>query len=75
MTEKEMDIICRLVTHIQKGDVSNDFLVQLIELSGSFLNIKTRSEYAKENEISYNGAKHHRCNVKLFGVNFIIDND
>ena len=54
--------------------LSNNDLVQIIESAGSYLNIKTISDYAKINGISYNGAKHHRDNVSIFGVKFIIDN-
>ena len=35
----------------------------------------TISDYAKQNNISYNGAKNFRDKVELFGVIFVIDND
>lgn len=60
---------------MEKKLLSNDDLVQIIEQCGSYLNLMTISDYAHKNNISYNGAKHHRDNVELFGVKFIIDNE
>lgn len=68
-------VLNRLSQLIQNGEIDNNGLVQIIELCGSFLNLKTRSAYSRENKISYNGVKHFRRNVDLFGVKFIIDND
>ena len=64
----------RLSQLIESGDINNDDLVHIIELCGSYLNLTTRSNYVKENKISYNSAKHYRKNVYLFKTNFIIDN-
>lgn len=60
---------------VMKGDLSNGDLVQIIELCGSFLNIKSIPEYAKENNISYNGVKKCRNIVEIFGCKFVIDNE
>ncbi|MFZ2486935.1 MAG: hypothetical protein WAZ19_02340 [Anaerolineae bacterium] len=54
--------------------LSNDDLVNIIKTCGYYLNLRTISDYAKENNISYNGAKNFRNKVKLFGVKFVIDN-
>lgn len=75
MTEKEKKILARLSELIMKGELSNDFLVQNIELAGSFLNLQTISNYAKANNLSYNGVKNHRNVRNLFNVNFVVDND
>jgi len=56
-------------------ELDNDSMVQIIEHCGYYLNLKTISDYARENKISYNGAKKFRKVVKIFGVKFIIDND
>jgi hypothetical protein len=56
-------------------DLNNDSLVQIIELSGMLLNLKSISNYAKDNDLSYNGVKHHRNIVELFGNKFVLDND
>lgn len=74
MTKKETLTIEKFDKYCFENNVSNEFLVQIIEHSGSYLNIKTISDYAKSENISYNGAKKFRNNIKLFGVKFIIDN-
>lgn len=57
------------------GDLKNKDLVQIIELCGGFLNLKSISDYAKENKMSYNGVKNHRKTVYLFNKKFVIDNE
>ena len=64
-----------LEKELHQGNFDNKDLVQLIELAGNYLNLQTISDYAKEKNISYNGAKNFRNVVKLFNVKFIIDND
>lgn len=54
--------------------LSNDDLVQIIEQCGLFLNMKTIADYAKSNNMSYNGAKNFRQKVCIFNTKFIIDN-
>lgn len=75
MTEYEIKSIEKLQESVIDGRLSNECLVQIIEQCGSFLNLKTISNYAKTNQISYNGAKKFRENIDLFGVKFILDND
>ena len=59
----------------QNGELDNDSLVQIIELAGAYLNLQTISDYAKKNNMSYNGVKKCR-NVKvLFSTKYVIDND
>lgn len=60
---------------VLKGELDNDGLVQIIELCGGFLNIKDIPQYAKDNNISYNGAKKCRNVIELFNNKFIIDNE
>ncbi len=67
--------ITELITEkASKGELSNETLVQIIELAGSFLNLQTIPEYAKSNNLSYNGVKKTREIVKIFNVKFVIDN-
>lgn len=67
--------ICEhLAKRIESGDVDNYGMVQIIELVGSYLNLRTIPNYAKENGKSYNGVKKHRNIVKIFDVKFVIDN-
>ena len=65
----------RLSYNIQNNELTNEELIQIIEHIGYYLNIRTISDYAKNNSISYNGAKKFRKNVTIFGVKFIIDNE
>lgn len=59
----------------QKGELDNDSLVQIIELCDSFLNLQTISNYAKTENISYNGAKRFRKPaIEINKVKFIINN-
>jgi hypothetical protein len=74
MSEYQQLAIEKLHISIQKGQWSNESLVQLIELTGSYLNLKTIPDYAKENNLSYNGVKNFRNIVEIFNVKFVIDN-
>jgi hypothetical protein len=75
MSENEQTTLEKFGKYIHENNVSNEFLVQIIELSGRMLNLKTISDYAKYNGISYNGAKKFRNKIELFNTKFIIDND
>lgn len=56
-----------------KGELSSSDLVQLFEQNNLYMNLKTIPQYAKDNNISYNGAKKCRNIIKLFGVKFVQD--
>ena len=71
---KSSDLINEIEKSIHEGDISNDEMVQLIEVVGSYLNLKTIPCYAKVNNMTYNGVKKCRKIVKLYGVKFVIDN-
>ena len=58
-----------------QGELNNDGLVQIIELCSGLLNLKSITQYAKDNNISYNGAKKCRSVIELHGNKFIVDND
>ena len=75
LTDFENNRLNEIGEEIQAGNWSNEGLVQLIELAGSFLNLKTIPDYAKENNKSYNGVKKFRKVEPIFGVKFVIDND
>jgi hypothetical protein len=74
MTEKEKDIINRLEKHIYKNGMSDEALVQLIELSAKYLNLLSITEYAKANNMSYNGVKKCRNVITILNQKFVIDN-
>lgn len=48
-------------------------LVQLFERLNDYANLQTISDYAKENNMSYNGVKKYRNIITLFGVKFVYD--
>lgn len=70
-TKKLLDLIAdKFVT----DNIDNNSLVQIIELCGGFLNVRTISKYASENKMSYNGVKKFRNIINLFGMKLVIDN-
>ncbi|MFZ1786731.1 MAG: hypothetical protein WAT92_00405 [Saprospiraceae bacterium] len=68
-------ILINIIKGMNQNMLSNEDLIEIINMSGSFLNLMTISDYAKSNKISYNGAKKFRKKVKIFNVNFVIDNN
>lgn len=67
-------IIFNIYKGLENNTLSNNDLVQIIECTGNYLNLTTISNYASNNNISYNGSKKFRKVVKIFGVKFIVDN-
>lgn len=64
-----------LSERIKHGDLSNEELVQLIELIGSYLNLQTIPDYARRTGMSYNGVKKTKNIISIFNIKFVIDND
>jgi len=57
------------------GNFTNNDLVQFIESVGKYLNLQTIPDYAKENNLSYNGVKKFRETKTIFNIKFVIDNE
>jgi len=74
ITEKNEKLKTFIFQKFQDGELDNSTLIQLIELAGQFLNMKTIPDYAKDNNMSYNGAKKNRNVITIFNTKFIIDN-
>lgn len=75
MNELEKEMINRFEKYIFGKGVSNDSLIQFIEISGLYLGLKTISQKAKELNTDYNNVKMSSIQkVKLFNVKFVIDN-
>jgi len=53
--------------------VDRNKMVQIIELLSYKLDLKTVSNYAKDNNISYNGVKKFRNKITIGGVKFVVD--
>jgi len=58
---------------MHKGELSSIDLVQLFEQNNLYMNLKTIPQYAKDNNISYNGVKKCRRIIELFNVKFVQD--
>ena len=75
ITEKGKKL-CDFVTEkTMQGELSNNDLVQLIEVAGAFLNLQKISDYANSKGLSYNGVKNHRVIIEIFNTKFVIDNE
>ena len=74
LTDYEKNSLNKLGESIQSGKWTNEGLVQLIEMSGGYLNLQTIPDYCRSNNISYNGAKKGRLIQRIFNVKFVIDN-
>ncbi len=61
--------------YVMQVDDPNEFLVQIIEQAGGYLNLQTISDYARKNGMTYNGVKKCREVRTIFNTKFVIDND
>ena len=75
LSENERKMLDKFAHYVANNDISNDCLVQFIELAGSYLNLQTIPNYAKSNKLTYNGVKKTRQIVTIFNVKFVIDNN
>ena len=61
--------------YVYNAIISDDLdVVQIFERLNSYTNLKSISQYAKDNKLSYNGVKKHRKTITLFGCKFVADN-
>jgi hypothetical protein len=78
MTKKEVNtgkLLEFISDKFESDELDNDSLVQIIEHCGGYLNLQTIPDYAKRNNISYNGVKKFRLIKEIFKVKFVIDNN
>ena len=75
LSKNEELMITKFDKYVFGNGASNDFLIQIIESAGSYLNLLTISDYAKEHNLSYNGVKNNRDIIEIFNVKFVIDNN
>jgi hypothetical protein len=71
-TQKLIDFVSR---KFEAGELDNSSLVELFKHTGAYLNLKTISDYARDNKMSYEGVKKCRKIEEIYGVKFVIDND
>ena len=67
-------LIDNFENYLLNKEWDNDELIEIIKLAGAYLNLKTIPDYAKENNMSYQGVKTCRTIKEIFGVKFVIDN-
>lgn len=72
-THKTNDLAQRVSDWVIDKNPTNETLVQIIELLGDFAELKTISQYATDNNMSYNGVKKHRKIIELFGNKYVYD--
>ena len=65
-----------LFERYESGYVTDEGLVQIFEQVAAYLNLRTITNYAKANKITYNGAlKRSLQKVQIDKITFIIDNE
>jgi hypothetical protein len=75
MTRSEL-IYDRLMTCIHNGEVENIELIKIVKDVSIILGLKTLTNYAKSEKISYPGAQKRKTErLKIDTVEFIIDNE
>lgn len=66
----------KLFENYQAGAITDEQLVQIFEQISGHLNLKTITNYAKRNGITYNGAlKRNTRKITIDKITFIIDNE
>ena len=73
-TENTEKLLKFISDKFENHEIDNDSLVQIIELCGNYLNLQTIADYAKKNNLSYNGVKKCRTIKTIFNTKFVIDN-
>jgi hypothetical protein len=70
--ERKLREFCR--RKFEAGEISNDGLVELFKDMGSYLNLQTISDYARDHNMSYPGVVKGRRVEEIFNVKFVVDN-
>lgn len=70
----ERHLKLNLHKYVESYDDVNDFLVELIEQAGGYLNATPVAKYAKENNISYPGVIKCRPWRIILGNRYVTDN-
>lgn len=74
--EREQVIVNRINECIEKGEITNQGMKQIIENVSVYLGLKTLTQKSKDLKISYQAARKHIYNtVNISGKEFIIDNE
>jgi hypothetical protein len=66
----------KIFQNYENGAISDSELVQILEITSQYLNLKTITNYAKANKITYNGALKRKLHkVIIDNQTFVIDNE
>ena len=74
LTEYESKSLENFEKAIINGKFSTEGLVHFFELCGQYLNVCSLTEYAKQNRLSYNGAKKRKQTRNLNGIKYLVNN-
>ena len=69
--ENSTTIRNRIVNDITYEGLSESDLLIIFAVVKNELNLKTITNYAKDNNMSYNGVKNHRKKIEVDGVSFV----
>ena len=70
------DLQNKLFENYENGVITDVQLVQIFEQISGYLNLKTITNYAKANKITYNGALSRKLRkIEIDKITFIIDNE
>jgi hypothetical protein len=77
MSELGQEYLQRLEKRVVEKGVSNEFLVSLLKLSETYLNLQRLSDYAKENNKTTQGLRRFKKDkiIKICDYQLIINND
>ena len=73
LTEYESKSLENFEKAIVNGKFSTECLVHFFELAGQYLNVCSPSEFARRNNLSYNGVKKNRKIRTLNKIKFLVD--
>ena len=69
-------LLAKIESNYIAGAISDEQLVQIIELGKTYLNLRTKTNYAKSNGLTYNGGLKRKVRkIEIDKVTFIIDNE
>jgi predicted transcriptional regulator len=64
-----------IVNYVESGNVTNQELIESIQLLSEYLGLITPKEYAKQKGIKFQSVYKSKKPVTILGRKFIIDND
>jgi hypothetical protein len=75
ITTEQQLVIDKFGRYCHEKGASTDMLLKIIELAITYGNIRTVSDYAKQNNLSYQGVVKTRNIVEILGVKCVVENN